>query len=363
MSRRRRPQSAQSGWGSDSHGQLSPFHRMTLAELEFFDKFADVLSRRPDLLTKRAIYEAVGISEAHGCEMLRKLESEERFNCTLVEYPPFKLTDPGKDVAKWARRVLDEWNRIPTMDYRPPVRLGAGQWMITHAITPLLKSFDYTDTEGNPVGLDFDLREALTSEIAGLVIDERIDYGVGVITDDWNAPGLEYLRIRSTVGYALIAPRQGGHGPFQENMMERGEATSIASLDTVNLILVATDLNDRRLKLPVPKKPYNRYRVENYATVFSLTRAGLGLGLVPNYQIPDDLMAFELKESPQREFGILYRKGGRIESAAQAFFDLLVAELTRQRGPSNDSGWPGQNPPHQDDHRGGSQPSGSRRPR
>ncbi len=78
----------------------------------------------------------------------------------------------------------------------------------------------------------------------------------------------------------------------------------------------------------VAQGPRIQYEINHVTGAISLVAAGLGIAVLPGLAIAGDLLP-SLVSIPLREpeitrtLGLITRKGGRLQPAAQALFDLL----------------------------------------
>jgi len=100
---------------------------------------------------------------------------------------------------------------------------------------------------------------------------------------------------------------------------------------STNFCLIRRDQRGTFKDLPEPNESYSRIVVDNYSSIVAMVRAEAAVGLVINYEVPGDLLKFDLVDVSQSalSFAIWHRIGSPLSIAAQHLYDCVGASKKR----------------------------------
>jgi DNA-binding transcriptional LysR family regulator len=307
---------------------------VTVAELTFFEKIGSTLSASgcPSMAQVAAKSDIV---HSYFHDTLKRLEGRSRFNRRLVDRKLVTLTKAGEEVLAYARRVLAPYRKRPFQTGRETLRIAATNRILTTLLATHLPKFIETCKTSTDKDIDIEILEANFEQVlAWLEVGEvELAFG-GMNPSSHSHPKLVHHSLRTDLRMVVIAPPKG-LGMFSVKHQKEQMKVELEDLGTTNVCLIRRDHRGDFRNLPKAEHGFSRIVVDNYSSVVSVVRAGTAVGLVINYDLPNDLLKFEFSDTilSAQNFAVWRRKGIEVSETAHTLLQT-VGVASKRKSPS-----------------------------
>ncbi len=232
------------------------------------------------------------------------------------------LTDSGRFLQERAREILDlveqtkqEVSAFQNLE-RGQITIGTNDTICLYLLPSVLRSF----RKSFP-GIEIALTNRKTSEVAELVVEGKVDFGIGTMPVREPRLVTEPLCWREDV--AICSP----HHPLTQSAR-----VSVGDLATHTLLLLEQGSSSRGiLERTLTEHGVIANRSMDLGGIEVIKRFAeidLGIGIVPGIAVVDEvkenrLHSFRLDWLPPTGIGILQRKNGYLSPASQFFLKML----------------------------------------
>ncbi len=270
----------------------------------------------------KAAAEGLFISQPALSRRIEKLEAGLQTRLLERTTRRVSLTDDGRLFLAHAEAVIEELEMAMqglaerTVMRNEHLTVACVPSVANHLLPKVLKEFAASHPAVRVKIIDESARDVLDSVVAGVA-----DFGVNFIGTQ--EADIDFKAIHSE-RYVLVA--RSDHRLACEQSVTwgalAGEILVSVSQSSGNRMLIDNAL------ARVAQGPRIQYEINHVTGAISLVAAGLGIAVLPGLAIAGDLLP-SLVSIPLREpeitrtLGLITRKGGRLQPAAQALFDLM----------------------------------------
>lgn len=269
----------------------------------------------------------LGITQPSLSEQIARLEQSlgaalfERLNRRI------ELTPLGEAILGKAQALLEDAAALPELferarqGVRGPLRVGAIPTILPYFLTPLLKGF--TDRYRD-IGLH--VREGMTAELAGLVLDGKLD--VAVVSLPVEGAGLV---MRELFRDALYLAVPEGHA------LAAAAKVQLRRVSEERLVVLKDGHCLRDETLAVCDRARARFagqfEAEQFLTIFELIRAGFGVGIVPEMArgLSAGCRLIGIEPKASRRVGYIRLQRRYVSKAIEAFTGYLKAAVPKPK--------------------------------
>ncbi len=244
-----------------------------------------------------------------------------------------RLTEAGRilyECAKTALDVLDSaGERIQDLGglKRGRLSLGCSDTLSTHVLVPILSAF----AQQYPT-LELTVHNKTSLQIMQLTLSSDLD--CGLITLPCSEPGLS---VEPLFEYREMAVVCSSHP------LAKQSGVALDQLAQHRLLLLERSTKSRMLLeqefLAAGTDPCATMEVGSVQMQKAFAQIGLGVGIVPEYSLADELRAdtlcaLNVADLPARQIGLITRSARVLSLAARTFIDILRERFRAQDGQS-----------------------------
>ncbi len=234
----------------------------------------------------------VANNATHADRVIKELEAQ--WKRTLVNRHTLKLTPDGERAYQFAQNLIKLHEQGPFVRQRETLRVGTSNRVMTTFLASKIRAFLESRPKGKGrVDVDLELTESTRDSLLFALENEDIDCAIFGAMDDVIPDGLRRDLISDQHATVLIAARDG-HGVYNAKLFADGYKVKIKELATADVCLIRSDLKGPLAHVPAPQDGYSRIVVDNYASVVSVVKSGIAVGLVFDMGLDDDVLRFEL---------------------------------------------------------------------
>ncbi|WP_416390815.1 LysR family transcriptional regulator [Alloalcanivorax xenomutans] len=268
--------------------------------------------------------EQAGMTQSAASQAITRLESTLGLALFARSRQQVRVTALGEPILEHARAMLAHLDAIRALVddshglRHGRLRLGSFPSVISTLLPPMLRDFQLRHP-----GIEVVSLEGTDEEVEAWLADDAIDLGV-VLNP---ARGRQALLLG---GDAWVALLPGTH-ELARRATSRG--ITLAELATQPFILATggCKVNGQSLVRQAGLELDDvRVTVRDWASACALVREGMGVSLVPESSLPDNLRGlrhFPLDPGIRREFGLVCSARGQTSPAAQALREHLAAAI------------------------------------
>ncbi|MHC1653773.1 LysR family transcriptional regulator [Stenotrophomonas maltophilia] len=265
----------------------------------------------------------VGISQSGASQALAQLKSSLGFAVFVRERRQVEITALGQRVIEHARIMLGSLQAIRALADDSQglngarIRLATFPSLVSSVLPALLRDF-----QRRHPGIQVVVVEGTDEEVECWLESGTVDAGVVMNPAADRAP----LMLGSDGWMAVLAQTH----PLARRATESGVALSELAAEPFILATGGCAVNGQRLMADAGLQLSDvRVTVRDWASACVLAREGLGVSLVPESTLPDDLHGLRVlpvKPAIRRMFGLVCSQAGRASRAMQVFM--------REQGPA-----------------------------
>ncbi len=266
----------------------------------------------------------VGISQSGASQALAQLESSLGFAVFVRERRQVEITALGQRVIEHARIMLGGLQAIRALvdDSQgfsgARIRLATFPSLVSSVLPALLRDF-----QRRHPGIEVVIVEGTDEEVERWLESGTVDAGVVMNPAADRAP----LMLGSDGWMAVLAQAH----PLGRRATESGVALSELAGEPFILATGGCAVNGQRLMADAGLQLSDvRVTVRDWASACVLAREGLGVSLVPESTLPDDLHGLRVlpvQPGIRRVFGLVCSPAGRASRATQVFMRELATAV------------------------------------
>ncbi len=235
----------------------------------------------------------VANNPSHADRVIKHLEI--KWGRALINRHTLQLTPDGERAYQFALRLTQIHEHGPFAQRRETLRIGTSNRVMTTFLAPKIKAF----LAGLPrkgkqrVDVDLELTESTRETLLFALQNDNIDCAIYGAIDEEVPAGLRRHLISAHHATVLIAAREGCE-VYNQKLLDDGYKVKISELNKAHVCVIRSDLKQALIHLPPPADGYSRIVVENYASVVSVVKSGIAVGLVFDLGLDHDVLRFEL---------------------------------------------------------------------
>lgn len=270
----------------------------------------------------KAAAESLFISQPALSRRIEKLEASLQIRLLERTTRRVSLTDEGRQFLGHAEAVIEELEMAMqgmaerTVLRRESLTIACVPSVANYLLPTVLKEFASTHLGVRVKVIDESARDVLDCVVAG-----QADFGVNFIGTQ--EADIDFKAIY-TEHYVLMARK--------DHRLAREKTVVWADLAGEKLVSVSQSSGNRMLidnaLAKVARRPTIQYEINHVTGAISMVAAGLGVAVLPGLALGDNvypnLVSIPLTDPDiTRTLGLITRKGGRLQPAAQALSELL----------------------------------------